>query len=281
MAKIMAMPLLHRPWRSVLTGLILLSLLLSLVANALLASRLQVAFQRLHTQRIFPLGHVPVPVPEPAVPVPGSAAVVGLSLGVWGDSRAADWAAALRLPQGMAHGPVLNQAHGSQTSAQTLLQLRSQPRQRVDVALLQVGINDLHPLGALGGLGEAARRQLHQNLRQLRDELLKTSRTVVLTTIVMPGPVPWTRRPAWDPQTTAHIQAANTLLRSLADGDRVQLLDAADLLGQGPTGVHPQYLSSDFFLHLNTAAYARLNAALAQILASRPPTSARQASRTE
>lgn len=274
------MPLLRKPWRRLLTGLLLLGLLLSLGTNVLLAQRLQTAFERLHTQRIFPLGHVPAP--EVAVAVPARPAAAGLRLGVWGDSRALDWATALGHTQAQVlnQAQVFNQAHGSQTSAQTLLQLQIEPRQQVDVALLQVGINDLHPLGALGSLGEAARQQLHHNLRSLRDELLKTSHTVVLSTIVLPGPVPWARRPGWDPQTTAHIQAANALLHTLADGERVHLLDAAGLLGQSPTALDGSYLSADFFLHLNAAAYARLNAALAQILASRPPTSARQASRT-
>ena len=245
----------QRPgWIRVLLGLVLLT---SLAANAWLLGQAREGFAKLHFVRVFPLGFVQ-PRAEPAPSTPTSVAIV-----VRGDSRAADWAAQLSERR----SDVLNRAHGAQTSMQALLQLRSEPPLAAQVTVLQVGINDLHPLGTMPRLRERVTQQLHGNLRAMRDELLARSRTVVLSTIVPPGPVPWDRRFDWDPATLDEVRAANQTLRALADGDRVLLLDAAALLADERGLLDPRHVSPDFFLHLNEGAYALLNAELDRLLA--------------
>ncbi len=234
----------------------LVTLAVSLCANALLFRQLQVGFQRLQFARIFPLGYAPDEKPRAA----GS----GDSLAFWGDSRAYFWDTS-ELARDHA---VENFAHGAQTSSQLLLQLQSAPALHSTYALVQIGINDLHPLGALESRKPQIVAALNANLIAIRDALLARSEHVVLTTIFPPGPVPLARRLSWDPYTLASIDAANQTIRGAADGKRVLVLDAYALLRDRDGLLAAQYADDDFFLHVNHAAYARLNSELSRILAA-------------
>lgn len=240
----------------------ILLMLASLGANLLMLRGLQDSFARLHFARIFPLGYVG---PDGSAATSGPAA--SGSVAFWGDSRSHGWGRQAATPR----AATLNFAHGSQTSGQTLLQLQTRPVTRADVAVLQVGINDLHPLGALGPEKTLALQQLRRNLVAIRDLLLERHGLVVLTTIFPPGPVPLQRRPQWDPETLNRIDEINALIRSAADGRRVVVLDAHALLADPRGLLAPAYADDDFFLHVNAAAYARLDAALAQLLARHLP----------
>jgi 3-dehydroquinate synthase class II len=88
----------------------------------------------------------------------------------------------------------------------------------------------------------------------------------VLTTIFPPGPVPLERRLTWDSETLALIEATNRAIREAADGRRVVVLDAYSLLRDDQGLLAPQYADGDFFLHVNRAAYARLNSDLSSLL---------------
>jgi lysophospholipase L1-like esterase len=238
-----------------LVGLGLL-LLTSIVGNVLLAMALEASFARLQLARIFPLGFLPE---EASL----SAAIGHPSIAFWGDSRARSWAESTAL-QGR---PVLNFAHGAQTSSQLLLQLETAPPVHSDFAVLQIGINDLHPLGALPATKEQVLSRLRANIMAIRDLLLQRSDIVVMTTLFPPGPVPLQRRLAWDPKTPQYIRDINAAIRASADGKRVVLLDAYELLVDTDSGLAEGNADSDFFLHVNPAAYARLNEPLQRILA--------------
>lgn len=166
-------------------------------------------------------------------------------------------------------GSVLNFAHGSQTSSQVLLQLQSTPVIHTDFAVLQVGINDLHPLGALTEEKDQIIARLRANVLAIRERLLERSDIVVMTTVFPPGRVPMLRRYSWDPQTSRYIQDINNVIREAADDKRVILLDAYALLVDGDAQLIESDADDDFFLHVNPAAYARLNDRLRQIV-SRP-----------
>ena len=88
-----------------------------------------------------------------------------------------------------------------------------------------------------------------------------------MTTLFPPGQVPLQRRLAWDPKTPQYIRDINAVIRASADGKRVVLLDAYALLVDADSGLAEGNADSDFFLHINSAAYARLNQPLQQILA--------------
>ena len=226
---------------------------LSLVANAYLVASLDEGFRKLQLARIFPLGYDPATAPRFA-----SACDVPV-VAIYGDSRAQQWDPA-GLPPALR---IENFGHGAQTSAQLLAALRADVATRASIAVLQTGINDLHPLGALPEESAAARRALAANLRLITSLLLARADRVVLTTLFPPDAVPLARRRSWDPATLEYIRAANDVIRSSADSDRVVVVDAYALLA-GPDGrLAPQYRAADFFLHVNKAAYAELNRALA------------------
>jgi len=223
-----------------------------------LAAALQDSFVKLQLARIFPMGYHK----KDANSLPMSD--VGPTIAYWGDSRAAQWdknGLGCRLrPRDLAVGGL--------TSAQLSLQLKEAPLDRDSYAVVQIGINDLHPLGAVPDLKAEIVAQLRGNVAVIRDELLRRADTVVLTTVIPPARVPLVRRPAWDPETPRRVQELNQLIRSQADGRRVLVLDAYALLVGPDDGYLDDQYVGDFFLHVNGLAYSRLNQQLRALVAS-------------
>jgi lysophospholipase L1-like esterase len=235
---------------------VLAALLASLVGNAGFALLLKDAFDRLHFVRNFPAGYPPQPRTQ--------APAAGHSIAFWGDSRAFLW----DMSPWSSRMSVDNRAHGGMTSSQLVYQLWSESAQRTDYAVLQIGINDLHPLGALEPYKAQILAQLKRNVLIARDALLARSEIVVLTTLFPPAQVPLVRRMAWDSETLRHIDDINDLIRGAADGRRVLLLDAHRLLAGTDARLAARYVDDDFFLHVNRDAYELLNQQLGQLLAS-------------
>ena len=227
----------------------------SLLLNAALLWGLWDSFGKLQLVRIFPLGFVPL------AQQPAARASMGPTLTFWGDSRAYLWD-----ESGLDGLTILTQAHGGQTSSQLMLQLASEQPSRTRYALVQTGINDLHPLGALHAQKTTIVRTLEANLRALPHRLLERSDIVILTTIFPPSPVPLVRRPTWDAETLQLIDAANRTIRSLADGERVIVLDTHGLLRDEQGYLKAEFADPDFFLHVNAQGYAVLNTALLRLL---------------
>jgi len=234
-------------------------LVASLALNVLLAREVRDSFVALQLARVFPLGYTLEP-PRPDI------AGTPESVVFYGDSRASAWSEV-----GLTGGRRSeNRAHGAQTASQTLLQLQTAPAVRSGVAIVQVGINDLHPLGAMPAHKDEILRRLRATIPQIRDRLLERSDLVVLTTLFPPGPVPWSRIHAWDPETLRYIGDINATIRRAAENDHVVLLDAHALLA-GPDAYLQSAYRDPFFLHVNGAAYARLNAELASLMAKHRP----------
>lgn len=231
-------------------------LVLSVATNLVLAKALYDSFAKLHFSRIFPLGYVP----EDRPPVGG--AVTGRSIAFWGDSRALFWGKSALSDTLTVH----ERAHGGITSGQLVLELQTQAPVRTDYAVVQIGINDLHPLGALGAQKQQIIDRLRQNVLLVRDALLARSKVVVLTTLFPPGRVPPSRRLAWDPATLQYVRDVNEFIRRATDGKRVILLDAHALLSDPDAYLADRFVDSDFFLHVNREAYSRLNERLRQLV---------------
>lgn len=234
---------------------------LSIGLNVWLAAALHHAFRDLQFARIFPLGAPPA-AESPA----GTTGNSRPTLAFYGDSRALLWDT-----QPLAQRfRVVNLAVGAQTSAQLRLQLDSEPHVASDWAIVEVGINDLHPLGVLGEYRETIVTELDRNLGAIVERLLGRSRCVVIVTIVPPASVPWDRRWVWDRGTFDAVAAANLGIAKLAHSDhnsaRIRVLDAARLLVEEGQVLPPRYVSQDSFLHVNGDAYNVLNRALGGIL---------------
>jgi hypothetical protein len=180
---------------------------------------------------------------------------------VWGDSRAQSWEFGAAFPG----ASIQVFAHGGQTSAQVLLQLKSSRLPRARISIVQVGINDLHPFGALYSNPPDARRavsKLIDNIREIRDSLMATSNLVVLTTVFPPGHVPPVRMLLWDPNTLGYLAQVNDSIRAMAIPGRVWVFEANSVLADRDGFLAIKYVDKDFFLHVNSAAYADLTRAL-------------------
>jgi len=228
----------------------------SLAANFELGLAVHEAFAKIQFARIFPLGY------GPEEPRGGAAPAQGQSISFWGDSRALMW-------DKSALADILtvrDYSHGATTSSQLALQLQTQTAMPSDYAVVQIGINDLHPLGALRPYNSQIREQLKKNVFAIRDALLERSKVIVLTTVFPPAHIPLSRRTTWDPNTLRYIDEINDVLRESADGKRVILLDAHALLSDGDSFLNSQFVDDDFFLHVNRRAYSRLNERLRKMV---------------
>jgi hypothetical protein len=234
-------------------------LLASVALNVILAYGLAQSFAKLHFSRVFPLGYVDQMQHA-------ASAVDAPSVAIYGDSRALMWRTTA-LP---ANYRLLNAGHGGQTSRQLLLQLEGAGAVRTTWSVVQTGINDLHPLGALPAHREAIVAGLARNLAAVTDKLLERSDFVVVTTILPPARVPLLRRIFWDQDTLACIAAANAVIRQLGSRSRVFVLDASAALSDPSAYLDPRYADRDFFLHINEQGYAVLNRELSRIVLSTP-----------
>jgi len=228
---------------------------LSICANALQLVALRESFSKLQLARIFPLGY------DDTNEAPSSD--VTPHLAVYGDSRALMWRTVASLPR----ESVVNLAHGGITSKQLLLSLESDVR-RSKWAIVEVGINDLHPIGAAQDQRESIVKALHANLSAILERLLERSENVIFCTIVSPARTPLERLPVWSDATLTEIAKANDIIRKFASRPNVFVLDADAALrqGNGPY-IDPRFADPDFFLHFNASAYEVLNREAAAILA--------------
>lgn len=249
--------------RTLVLALLLFAVALAMAAGAGLL--LRSSFAKLQYARLFPLGY------EPAAGAPEAARGAMQRLVVYGDSRAYLWKVSGAPPLRDA----LNLAHGSVTSSQLLLQLQTEPPVRSEWALVQIGINDLHPIGALPGLNNTLRSNLRANIAAISRLLLQRSNHVLFATVVPPGRVPWLRRPVWDERMPQYIAECNQTIRALGAVDsRIVVLDAAALLGGDAVQLDARYVDPDFFLHLSPQAYAVLDAELLRIMSRSPASGA-------
>ncbi|HKS58878.1 MAG TPA: SGNH/GDSL hydrolase family protein [Steroidobacteraceae bacterium] len=250
--------------RQVVRAALAALLLASVALNVVLIYSLIDAFRSVQVARIFPLGFAE----DSQRSEPERAAGDGRPVfELIGDSRAYLW----QTNSWNKSFRVVNHAHGGQTSRQVLLQLREMPRIAVAVSVVQVGINDLHPLGVMPEDADRVVAALQENLREIVAALLARSDVVVVTTIFPAGEVPLRRQLVWSEATRARIVEVNAALAALAaSSDRVIVLDAYSLLrSQDQDQLRAQYADHDFFLHVNAAAYATLNEELAKLLRMR------------
>ncbi len=233
----------------------------SVAGNVLFATVLYDTFVKLNWLRIFPLGFE-TEVETTIDRVPGLELV-----SIWGDSRAEQWSHAANVP---GHR-FFNFAHGAMTSSQLLLQLQSAPITRFEVAIVQIGINDLHPLGAMSEKKAQVLAQLRHNLLAIRDALGSRADVVILTTLLPPGRVPLQRQLFWDAETMRYIEETNAYIASMADNRRFFLLDANERLRDPDGYLAPRFADGDFFLHANADAYRTLNIDLQRVISTALP----------
>lgn len=176
---------------------------------------------------------------------------------ILGDSRAAQWSP---LPEGRA-GLVLALGVGGETTAQTLPRLSSdalplRPRR----ILAMTGVNDIVASSYMAeqerGVVIAAALRRVMEMQRLCAE---AGVFFLAATVAAPGRPDLIRGLVWRETTVALAVELNNGLRGLPG---VPILDAAAVLGTESDGYLPERWRADT-LHLNRAAYERLNEELA------------------
>jgi lysophospholipase L1-like esterase len=231
-----------------------ITLLASLVINAVLFSWARRYYLELNETRLNPLG---------LDSFASDAYVTDKPLVVFfGDSRAADWPA-----PDVDRFAFVNRGLGAQTSAQTLLRFDAHVASlRPRVVIVQVGVNDLKTVALFPERRQAIVATCVSNIRHIVVRSVDLGATVILTTIFPVGNVPLERAPFWSPDVAASIREVNTAIRLLA-APNVVVFDAYGLLADADTGLlRPAYAEDE--LHLNTAGYAALDAELSRLLAA-------------
>ncbi|MEB3163646.1 MAG: GDSL-type esterase/lipase family protein [Prochlorothrix sp.] len=183
-----------------------------------------------------------------------------------GDSRAYSWP--LAFPASV---KVINRGINGQTSSQVLGRAQAHLQDlHPQLVVIQVGINDLKMIPLFPDREGNILQTYKTNLVSLVGEIHSLGAIAVVTTLFPLGKVPWQRRLAWSDRVELAVEDVNNFIRRLdstaeTQGPKVWVFDAAQLLQQGASRrIQPQY--SQDLLHINSAGYDRLNAALIPLL---------------
>lgn len=181
-----------------------------------------------------------------------------------GDSRIAQWDP---LPA-VEPAEVVGRGVGGETTAQVALRTR---RDAIDlgarVVVIQAGINDLKTIGVAPGRAKALEETTYGNLERISRELSGAGVRVFLLTIFPPGKVDLGRRLIWSDEIEKSVERVNARLRDL-EIPGVEVIDCDPVLA-GEGRLAPEF-SADT-LHLNTAGYRALGAALEKKLKAALP----------
>jgi lysophospholipase L1-like esterase len=237
----------HAPVRRRLAIGLAAALVASALLNVLLARAFFAAYRDLQSIRLDPTDaarFAGVRVPPKA---PGTTRVVFV-----GDSRIERWAAP-PLPAGCEG---INRGVSYQTTAQVLLRLeRDVIALGADVAVVQVGVNDLKTLGLFPeGSRCAVVEDCRAHIREIVGRLRRAGTTVVILTILPVGSPELARRPIWSDATIDAIDDVNRTILGL-DGPGVVAVDCDARLRKGRR-IDPT-LALDA-LHLGPAGYRAL-----------------------
>ncbi len=248
---------LDRALRLIVT-LLVVGLLVSVILNLFLYTQGREYYQQLNETRLDPLGlnYYPSDSGQKALTTPRQTVVV-----FFGDSRAANWP-----PPAKFEGfEFINRGIGTQTSAQTLHRFEAHVKPlQPQIVILQVGINDLKTIPLFPERKNAILANCQANIQQIVSQATSSGATVILTTIIPTGKVPWERKLFWSPDVAQAVDEVNSFIRSL-EAQNVIIFDAYSLLADN--GVARDEYFQDT-LHLNAVGYEALNVELGHILVS-------------
>ena len=177
-----------------------------------------------------------------------------------GDSRARAW----QMPK-LAGWQVLNRGVNGATARQVLLRLGQDVLPlKPQIALVQVGVNDLWRLGVFNS---AEKAQIIANVKQtittITNQLIAQNCHVILSTIFPLGNIPM-REKIWGTNaTTAAITQINNFIKQQAS-PTITIFDTAPRLTNGNQPIATHFQAD--YLHLNQTGYDHLNTHLLPLL---------------
>lgn len=235
-------------------------LTISFICNVVFMFTASKLFSKLQYSRIYPLGYVPGNKnKERNVHIKRESDTKLLFVG---DSRSSMWD---QRPLRSAF-QIFNIAQGGQTSSQVLMQLSTQKVPDCDWVLIQVGINDLHPIGSLESLKSSILSQLENNFLEISEFFTMRGENIIFTTLFPPGSPPLHRQIFWDDDMDMLVKKINHRIVRLCEKKSLFLIDAYSLLSSPAGKLNPIYKDDDFFLHVNDKAYELLNKKLLSLI---------------
>ncbi len=176
----------------------------------------------------------------------------------YGDSRSVGW-----IPPTIEGVEFVNRGISGQTTAQVLsrFDLHAAPL-APDLAILQVGINDLKTIPLFPGRRDLTVNNCREGIAELVARFQEIGADVIVTTIFPNSSVPIERKPFWSPAIGEAVEEVNQFIRGM-DADGVEVLDAHALLNDR------EEVRRDFAqdtLHLNPAGYHALNRELVPLI---------------
>lgn len=176
-----------------------------------------------------------------------------------GDSRIWQW----KEPPQLARGQFVNRGVGGETTAQVLLRLQRDALElKPDVAVIQVGINDLKCIGVFPDHGASIQAHCVRNIREICERLVAARTRVLLLTVFPVGDVGVARRLVWSEDIERAVEGANRIFQSW-DMEGLRVVDCDAVLKNEGRVRRDLYEDT---LHLNADGYAELNALLAREL---------------
>jgi len=242
-------------YASYILGIILILCGLSMTANIIFLLKESESFKKLQFSRIFPLGYISY-----ENKIQGNSQATRLIF--LGDSRSQMWdTSSLEADYG-----VINIGHGGQTSSQVLLQIKSNLFPEGKFVILQVGINDIHPIGAFRDLKPLIIKNCKENISEIVKHLKSEGYKTIATTLFPPYKIPISRWFFIDEQFYDIISDINNFIKNLADNRDIFVIDACNILRSNENILQEKYRDHDFFLHVNKDAYMVLNEELRKVI---------------
>lgn len=223
----------------------------SVALNVYLYGQLQKYYLELTQVRLDPLGLSYYTDSSKVNPKEDAQRVV-----FFGDSRAQGWPA----PEIDGY-EFLNRGINGQTSTQTSHRFEQHLAELdPDIVVIQVGINDLKAIPLMPENRDVIIDLCRANIRQIVEDARALGSTVIISTILPVGEVPWVRKPVWSDDIAQAIYEVNGYIDSLAaDDEKVLLFDGFSAVADNQGLLFLDYRLDE--LHLNQQGYTALNEA--------------------
>ncbi len=182
---------------------------------------------------------------------------------IWmiGDSRIARWDTEL-LETGL---QIANLGMEGQTSTQILYRFKNDLGiDTPDIAILEVGINDLKVIGLDTELVEPVTENLYKNIEEISDLCKGHNVTLIIINVFPVGKIELTRRPMWNSAVNEAIRSFNETLKGYCDDQTIFYFDAFGLLSGEDERVKKEF--RDDFLHINKNGYEALSVKLTKMI---------------
>ena len=239
-----------------LTGILLMLLLISVIANVHFIKHSRHFFREFNRVRLDPLAMEQIDTSADESLVAASEHRVLF----FGDSRAAAWPSP-EAPEGFTF---INRGVNGHTAVQANLRYSMHvDTLQPDIVIVQVGVNDLRPIPALAANKAQIIANCQENIRQIVDQAKQSGATVILTTIFPLQEPPWENRLYWSDDVLDAVETVNTFIHSL-QSERVIILDTFQLLAN-EQGLLAEVYAEDY-MHINESGYQSINQALVQTL---------------